>query len=99
MFDLLDKDTILKLSIAVMSVAGLILAALIQQLSSIHIKECRRNKEELRLYRELEEGYIQLLIDMSAEDDEESMTMLAAKRRFRKILRSKGYDTPGYKNT
>lgn len=95
----LDRDTVLKLSIAVLSISGIILAALIQQIGLIHLRAYRKNKKELALYRRLEEGYIQLLLDMSEEEGEESISMLAAKRRFRKILRSKGYNTPGYEDT
>ena len=84
--------------IAVIGVAGLILAAVINQLCNLHVREYRRMKEDIEMLRNLEEGYIELLREMAlVEEPDEVITPLAAKRRFRKILRKKGYKTPDYK--
>jgi len=89
---------VIDLTIALIAVSGVILAALINQLGRLHVKEYKRMKTDIQMYKELEEGYIQLLSEMAlVEEADEVITPLAIKRRFRKILRQKGYTTPNYK--
>lgn len=86
-----------QLLIAFIAVTGVLLAAVINKIGDLHVKEYIRMRKDIKELLELEEGYIQLLQEMAlVEELNEVITPLAAKRRFRKILRQKGFTTPGY---
>jgi hypothetical protein len=86
----------IEITVAVIMVTGIVAAAYLNHISRLHVKAYRRSKKEMALLENLENGYIALLMEMVDDGSGNKMTPLAAKRRFRKILRKKGYETPGY---
>lgn len=71
-----------------------ILVGLMKILADIHIKRYHRNKKLLKIYKDMEEGFVEIYRRHMPRSKYKWPTTLAARRKLWKELRSMGLETP-----